>query len=193
MPTSDAIKYQLQRIDLDEMTKRLRVLEIGALPKVLHDDETLEDAVGGRYMNRAGLLVATNKRLLFIDKGVVRLRVEDFPYHAISSIQYETAAIYGKIIIWATGNQAEIEHVIGQRARQFAEGVRARITEIHTPVAQRDQPVPQTQRPAPEHQPARNNATEEMISQLERLASLKAQGILTEEEFQAQKQRILGP
>ncbi len=33
---------------------------------------------------------------------------------------------------------------------------------------------------------------EEVISQLERLGALKAQGILTEEEFAAQKAKILG-
>lgn len=33
---------------------------------------------------------------------------------------------------------------------------------------------------------------EDVISQLERLGALKAQGILTEEEFQAQKAKLLG-
>ncbi len=35
-------------------------------------------------------------------------------------------------------------------------------------------------------------AQEDMISQLERLGALKAQGILTEEEFEAQKAKLLG-
>ena len=35
-------------------------------------------------------------------------------------------------------------------------------------------------------------ADEDMISQLERLGALKAQGILTEEEFEAQKAKLLG-
>ena len=33
----------------------------------------------------------------------------------------------------------------------------------------------------------------DVIMQLERLAKLKEQGILSEEEFQAQKHKILGP
>ena len=35
--------------------------------------------------------------------------------------------------------------------------------------------------------------TDDFISKLERLAKLKEQGILTEEEFQAQKMKILNP
>ena len=42
---------------------------------------------------------------------------------------------------------------------------------------------PQEAAPAPQ---------EDVISQLERLGALKAQGILTDEEFEAQKAKILG-
>jgi hypothetical protein len=40
--------------------------------------------------------------------------------------------------------------------------------------------------------PAAPAPQEDVVSQLERLAALKSQGILTEEEFQAQKAKILG-
>ena len=41
-------------------------------------------------------------------------------------------------------------------------------------------------------QPAAPAQEEDVISQLERLGALKAQGILTEEEFAAQKAKLLG-
>jgi len=41
-------------------------------------------------------------------------------------------------------------------------------------------------------QQAASAPQEDMISQLERLGALKDQGILTEEEFQSQKAKILG-
>ncbi len=55
-------------------------------------------------------------------------------------------------------------------------------------------PPPQQYAPPPqEYAPAAAAPTQEdTISQLERLAALKAQGILTEEEFAAQKAKILG-
>ena len=49
-------------------------------------------------------------------------------------------------------------------------------------------PPPQEQY-APPPPPA---PEEDVITQLERLGALKAQGILTEEEFQAQKAKLLG-
>jgi hypothetical protein len=53
------------------------------------------------------------------------------------------------------------------------------IINVHTPQEQNCEAPP----PAPE---------EDVIMQLERLGALKAQGILTEEEFQAQKAKLLG-
>ena len=40
--------------------------------------------------------------------------------------------------------------------------------------------------------PAAPDPSEDMITQLERLGALRAQGILTEEEFAAQKARLMG-
>ena len=50
----------------------------------------------------------------------------------------------------------------------------------------------QGQQVAYEQQQAAPAPQEDAISQLERLGALKAQGILTEEEFAAQKAKILG-
>jgi hypothetical protein len=55
-----------------------------------------------------------------------------------------------------------------------------------------DQPAPAYQ-PPPQYAPAPEQAPQQdMVQQLKDLAELKDQGILTEEEFAAQKARILG-
>ena len=53
------------------------------------------------------------------------------------------------------------------------------------------QPEPADQEPAPEYA-APPQPQQDMVQQLKDLAELKDQGILTEEEFTAQKARILG-
>ena len=54
--------------------------------------------------------------------------------------------------------------------------------------------APQQYAPPPQEQviPATAAPQEDAITQLERLGTLKAQGILTEEEFQTQKAKLLG-
>lgn len=86
MPTLEDIKKQINR--LDGASKLLGFKEIKALPDILWDDENIERIVQGMYNNGLGILCATNKRLLFVDKGLLYgLTVEDFPYDKITSIQ----------------------------------------------------------------------------------------------------------
>jgi hypothetical protein len=59
------------------------------------------------------------------------------------------------------------------------------------PPPQQYAPPPQEYAPPPPP-PAAPVAQEDSITQLERLGALKAQGLITEEEFNAQKAKILG-
>ncbi|MFF5016749.1 SHOCT domain-containing protein [Streptomyces sp. NPDC001165] len=59
---------------------------------------------------------------------------------------------------------------------------------------EQQQAYAQQQEPAPPAPPAPQAADEmtQRIDQLKQLADLKAQGVLTEEEFESQKRRLLG-
>lgn len=174
MPSLEEIKKQIG--SLDSASKLLGRKEIKELPNILHDDERVERIVQGMYNNGIGVLVATNKRLVFVDKGLIAgVKVEDFPYDKISSIQYKTGLLFGDITIFASGNKAEISQIEKKQTRDFAESIRVRTTPVSTPVS--------TPRPAA--------AADDMVSKLERLAELKAKGILTDEEFQQQKSKLL--
>ncbi len=63
-------------------------------------------------------------------------------------------------------------------------------------VNQSYQPAPQQVAPPPQYvevmPPSAPSPTEDVITQLERLGALRAQGLLTEEEFAAQKTRLMG-
>jgi hypothetical protein len=55
-----------------------------------------------------------------------------------------------------------------------------------------DQPEPAYQEPAPQYEQPPPPPQQDMIQQLKDLAALRDQGVLTEEEFAAQKARVLG-
>ena len=58
--------------------------------------------------------------------------------------------------------------------------------------ARLDQLEQQQYEQQPMQQPASAGPTDENLAQLEKLAQLKDQGILTDEEFQQQKRKLLG-
>lgn len=172
MPNLEQIKEQIKNID--GVSKLLGRKEIKQLPTILWENELIEKLVQGTYNNGTGILVATNKRLVFVDKGTFfGLRVEDFPYDKITSIQYKTGLLLGKITIFASGNRAEIINVDKQQTRNFSDYVRARISS------------------SVDHASMPKSSSEDVITQLEKLAKFKDQGILSEEEFIDQKKKIL--
>jgi hypothetical protein len=158
--------------------------EVKQLPAILWEDERVENIIRGFYANGTGILVATNKRLVFVDKGVAKLRVEDFPYDKITSIQYNLGFAGGTLTIFASGNKADIQHVPKDQCKTFGDFVRARITGASRHASLDASPVAA---PSPAAPPTRGD----VIDQLERLTKLRDQGALTEEEFQAQKGKVL--
>lgn len=171
MPSLDDVKKQIK--NLDGLESFLAHKEIKELPKILWEDEKIENLVQGFYNNGTGLLVATNHRLIFVDKGLLfGVKVEDFPYDRISSIQYETGLFLGEIDIFASGNRAEIKNIMKAKVRPFAEAVRARISGggKKSSTAQED----------------------DVYTKLEKLAALKEKGIISEKEFLAEKKKLLG-
>lgn len=178
MPTLDEVKEQIGH--LDGSSRFLGRKEIKELPSILWEDEKVERLVQGSYGSGMGVLVGTNKRLIFVDKGIAKLRVEDFPYDKISSIQYKTGMMMGEITIFTSGNKAEIKNVAKDQCKNFAESVRARMTAVSANASA-----------APAAAPPTLPAVDSVVDQLERLVKLKEQGILTDAEFLAQKQRIL--
>ena len=190
--TKEANAGRLQEIrdqlgSLDGVAALLGRREINDLPNILRDDEQVRGALQGLYGGGQGLLVATDRRLVFVDKKLIgnRVKVEDFPYDSISSIQYELKMLFATVTIFASGNKAEIEQVMPKAlARSFCEAVRALISGgDYRQLADRDGASVQ-----PESKPS---SVDQMADALERLADLRDRGLLSDEEFAEQKQRLL--
>jgi hypothetical protein len=181
MPTLEDVKTQIKSID--GISKFLGFKEIKELPDILWENERIENMISGTYNNGNGILVATNSRLIFVDKGLIfGLKVEDFPLDKITSIQYSTGILLGKLTIFASGNKAIIDNVDKVQVRFFGDFVRNKISTKSS-----EEPV---KKDLSVNENVQNQ--DDIVSKLERLAKLKVQGILTEEEFIQQKQKILG-
>jgi len=169
----DDIKSVIQSLKLDNISTFYGRKEINELPNILASNEIIDNIIQGTYNNGQGILISTDRRLIFIDKGLLYgLKVEDFPLNKITSIQYETGLLLGKVKIYTSGNIATIENVEKTSSRKFAEFVRDKLS-----------------------QPKENNVTvnsqPNVLDQLEKLAKLKENGIISEEEFNDQKKKLL--
>jgi hypothetical protein len=155
--------------------------DIRKLPEYLNDGERVLAMTGGRVANNLGLLVATDRRALFISEGIINHSFEDFPYDRITTITSSRGMVLGKIVVH-TGGAAR---VVDQVAKGEAEAVAAVIRErVEAATRQRNQPSPTLAQPT-------NGQPISIASELRELAELRDAGVLTPEEFATQKARLL--
>jgi hypothetical protein len=156
--------------------------EIRRLPEHLWHDERVDFLAGGTYGPGTGVLVLTNRRLLFLKDGFTAKVSEDFPLDKVSSVQWHTGLLFGTITIFASGNKAEIKDVQKPDGKALTDAVRARIAGV----------APAEAAAAPVAAPASAaGGTVDAHERLRRLAELHRDGILTDDEFNAKKQQLL--
>ncbi len=154
----------------------METLELKALPDILQEGEVLERVVGGKrgHFNFSfGLLCATNKRLIFVERGIKGVKVEDFFYDKITSINaYGTDKSSGRVTISFVSGDKLYVRVAQVYTEDFGDYVKARIkmsTMSMTGQSKKDE--------------AFDSDNERKLNALERLAKLKEQEILSEAEL----------
>ena len=102
--------------------------ELRKLTDLLGEDEEVLNLARGQDDGKTGLLVITDRRIVFTEQGMMRSRLEDFPYEKVSSVQTSTAMLSGQLTIFVSGNKAEIKDVMPKdRVKEIGDYVRRRI------------------------------------------------------------------
>jgi hypothetical protein len=196
MPTLAQVKEQIKALPHTYIfyTKR----EVKHLPKIMTDDERIMALTSGYHGKKTMLLVCTNRRLLFIDKGMFfGLKVKQLNLDRVQSIDSSYVILFGNIQVWDGAAAYNISLVLKDSIDPFVRAVRDAIQQYKA-ISMQDAMAGQrpAQRPLPPPNPAHYQAPKpskeiDMLEQLERLAKLKADGHLSEEEFEAQKRKLL--
>jgi hypothetical protein len=157
---------------------------LGKAQEHLDEGEEVLKAIVGTYETkrmgqdsvRKGLLAATNRRLVFYAKKLGGYDLESFPYENLSSIEMGKQMVMGHHVkFFASGNEVRMKWIDDK------EGVAEFVTEVKRRMKGGSPVAPLT---TPQQQP-------DLADQLRRLAELRTEGLLTDEEFEAEKQKLL--
>lgn len=129
----------------------MQLPETSALPKIIHLDEKITGVVYGRYRLKPrypqddkgpnvgrGMLVATEKRLLFIDKKPMYLRNDEVPHNIISGITYSRVWPAGTVILHTRAGDFFMRTFNNTAAENFVEAVEATCFKLDAQYGYRD-------------------------------------------------------
>ncbi|EPN4500638.1 PH domain-containing protein [Citrobacter freundii] len=180
--SKDQLKAEMKRLaaavsDTPFGTKK----EFFHLPEILNSDEQPLGIVSGMMDGNTWLITLTNQRIIFLDKGMIfGVKQVDVNLQNIVSIGGKTGLMFGEITISTSGQNYTIKNVIKSSVIPFTNLVNET---KNSRANNKTSPSPQNTNEKP--------SFDDVMDKIERLAEMKEEGILTDEEFQQQKQRIL--
>lgn len=128
-------------VDAKTIQKQLKKIKFGGtpwnqaelreLPKIIHEGENISECVNGLYEGGVALLVATEFRVLLIDKKPLNyLTVEDLRFDMINEIDYShrlmgaaiTISTGSKTLKFTSFNQPRLRHLINLVQEHMSDG-----------------------------------------------------------------------
>lgn len=151
----------------------------------LNEGETIQASVYGEYekevmgneVPKSGILVATEKRVVFFGKRMFGHDMESFLFSNISSIENSKGFMGHSVTIHASGNKVNMKWINSGDVNQFAKYVNDKLNSANES--------------SPDRSDKQTGEEEDIPTQIQKLSDLKEKGILTEEEFETKKSELL--
>lgn len=183
MPTMEEVRAQIRAIPHRYVFFTGK--EIRALPELLSTQESIRGLTSGMLDGDTWLAVCTNKRLVFVNRGMIYgLRQIQLPLDRIQSIDHQYGLVFGTIRVWDGASYFTISMVLRPSIQPFVATVQEEMKR------EKKEARSMTISNLPDALSAAA-APVDVASQLERLAALKEKGVITPEEFEAQKKKLL--
>lgn len=155
---------------------------LAQLQQHLDPDEVVEASVLGAYETkimgkdsvRNGIFVATNRRVVFFAKKLTGYDLESFPYENLSSFEMGKGMMGHTITFHASGNSGKMKWINTGDVAQLVHLVRSRMGKG----LQKAAPTP-------------TQPSSDPYEKLRKLAELRDQGIISQEDFESKKSALL--
>jgi len=148
----------------------------------LEPDELIRGAIQGTYETkilgtetvRGGILIGTDRRVVFYAKKLTGYDLESFPYGNISSFEQGKNMMGHNITFFASGNRVHVKWITANKdLEEFTVAVKAAMNAKHV------QAPPAVPAPA------------DVMTQLKQLGGLRDAGVLTPQECESKKTELL--
>ncbi len=131
MTHADRIKTELAAAGVTPYG--LRKMSSRHLPEVIHKDEHIMAAVYGQSGSGSALIVATEKRVIYIDKKPFFSNVDELSFDIVSGVKIGTAGPFCALTLHTRLGDYELRFVNRACAKRFVSYIESRRIEQPTP------------------------------------------------------------
>lgn len=175
--TIETVKKRFEKVGVIDtfFTKK----EIKELPYVLRDSEEIMYATSGFVETGTMLIVCTNERVIFLDKGLIYgLKMHDIPLDKINSVSISKGLLLGKFVIHHGSASLLVDSVDKKTLPVMVD-----VINEQRQLALKGDVVKTAEELAP--------SSSNVVQQLKDLKELADLGIVSTEEFEAKKTELL--
>lgn len=137
MVTAREINHQLRACGA--RTNILSKGEARCLPTIIHPGETIRAFVYGSHPAGFGMMVATDRRLLYVNKVFFDTKIDEVMYASVAAVEYDLGIRYGKLKIYTRAKDFEFKYINKRYLRPFVTFVNEQVA------AAQSYPQPQEQ------------------------------------------------
>ena len=145
--------------------------EVKELTNIINDDEIITYATSGVYDGHTWLVVSTNKRIIFLDKGMLfGVNQIEIPISKVNAVKYKKCLFVGEIEIWDGASMFRVKSVLKKTLIPFINAVNNSIEEM-----KKTQKSPKLS----------------VADEIMKFKRLLDEGAITQEEFDKKKKELL--
>ena len=167
--------------------KRIQLIR-NASRVLVEGEEVVDVTVGiaevkrnGATKRRRATVLVTDRRVIIFSKRISGYDVQDYAFSRLAGVDDHRGVMSGQLNLRASGGSADIWQVYRPDVERIAQVIRDRIASVRQPAAQTalvSSAPPQ-------------DGGGSVADELGRFARLRDEGVITEEEFSAQKAKLL--
>lgn len=145
--------------------------EVKELTNIINDDEIITYATSGVYDGHTWLVVSTNKRIIFLDKGMLfGVNQIEIPLSKVNAVKYKKGLFVGEIEIWDGASMFRVKSVLKKTLIPFINAVNNSIEEMKK---------------------TQNYPKLSVADEIMKFKRLLDEGAITQEEFDKKKKELL--
>lgn len=145
--------------------------EVKELTNIINDDEIITYATSGVYDGHTWLVVSTNKRIIFLDKGMLfGVNQIEIPLSKVNTVKYKKGLFVGEIEIRDGASMFRVKSVLKKTLIPFINAVNNSIEEIKK---------------------TQNSPKLSVADEIMKFKRLLDEGAITQEEFDKKKKELL--